>query len=59
MIGERSDKVEARSGSPWARSALAAALLSAFRSSYLYSYFYFFFYSYPRSFAVRPGEASV
>jgi hypothetical protein len=28
------------------------------RASYLYSYFYFFFYSYPRSFAVRPGEVS-
>ena len=27
-------------------------------ASYLYSYLYFFFYSYPRSFAVRSGEAS-
>ena len=33
-----------------------AALFSLPHSSYRYSYFYF--YSYPRSFAVRPGEAS-
>jgi hypothetical protein len=57
-IRERSNTVDTRSGSPTARTALAAALLSTFRASYLYSFLYFYFYAYRRSFAVRPGEAS-
>jgi hypothetical protein len=55
---ERSNTVDARSGSSTAQTALAAALLSSFRASYLYSFLYFYFYAYRRSFAVRPGEAS-
>jgi len=43
------------SGRPAGPSGLAMALASFLPCSYLY----FFFYSYLRSFAVRPGEASV
>jgi hypothetical protein len=51
--------IVSRSGSSSRSSEkLFRARASAFRASYLYSYFYFFFYSYPRTFAVRPGEAS-
>jgi hypothetical protein len=58
-IRERSLTVDARPGSPIALAVILPAFLSALRASYLYSNFYFFFYSYRRSFAVRPGEASV
>jgi hypothetical protein len=57
-IGERSIKIDARSGSILSRASIAASLIFVFCASCLYSFFYFYFYSYPRSFAVRPGEAS-
>jgi hypothetical protein len=54
-IGEKKRSRAARSGAHSARAGIAPALLSP--AIALYSYFYFF-YAYPRSFAVRPGEAS-
>jgi hypothetical protein len=55
-IRERSATLASGSTLAWAK--LSSSLLPALRATYLYAYFYFFFYSYPRSFAVRPGEAS-
>ena len=55
----RAATIMSRSGSSSPSSETLYRAKSFFLgASHLYSYLYFFFYSYPRSFAVRPGEAS-